>query len=268
MNNKIEFSSRPAESSPAAIDPKTDANEKSWWDQWNLTYRSQDDGGDVPNELFERTAAVVERNSPAGCVLEIACGAGAMSRRMKFSSYHGLDISPAAIEVARKKFRELGAGAANSIATYEAADFHDWPLPPEPFEVVLCVDAIAYFRDQAFALKRMAQSLRPGGALVLTTINPFIYDLIQRTTDRPLREGSISHWLTRGELHGLVNAAGLAIEKSYTIMPRGTLGFLRVVNSRSLNHLFGQRAAQLLKRAKELAGLGQYRCIVARKPAA
>jgi hypothetical protein len=102
----------------------------------------------------------------------------------------------------------------------------------------------------------------------LTTINPFIYDRIQRTTDRPLREGSISHWLTGGELHGLANAAGLAIERSYTIMPRGTLGFLRVVNSRSLNHLFGQRAAQLLKRAKELAGLGQYRCIVARKPAA
>lgn len=243
-----------------------EADERSWWDHWNVSFRSQDDGGEVPNELFSRTASILDRMTPAGGgrVLEIACGAGAMSRRLTYSSYHGIDISPAAIEIARQKNETLRRPNADAT-TYEAADFHDWPLPPEPFDVALCVDAVAYFRDQAFALKKMAQSLRPSGVLVLTTIHPFVYDRIRRTTASPLKEGSISHWLTRKELHALIEGAGLSLEQSYTIMPRGNLGFLRIVNSPRLNRAFGPGAADFFKRAKERAGLGQYRVVVARK---
>ena len=227
---------------------------------------AQDDGGEVPNELFFRTAALVAALAPSGGgrVLEVACGAGAMSRRLAYSSYHGIDISPAAIDIARQKIENI-QHPDPSRTTYEAADFHGWPLPSEPFDLTLCVDAVAYFRDQAFALKKMAQSLRPGGVLVLTTINPFVYHRIKRTTKSPLKEGSISHWLTRRELHSLVGAAGLHLERSYSIMPRGNLGILRVVNAGRLNRVFGMRSADFLKRTKEIVGLGQYRVIVARK---
>lgn len=248
------------------IDCARDRDEQGWWDHWNVSFRAQDDGGEVPNELFARTAAVVDQLMPGGGgrVLEVACGAGAMSRRLAYSSYHGLDISPAAIAIARKK-NESAPRTGTGATTYEAADIHDWPLPPDPFDVALCVDAVAYFRDQAFALKKMALALRPGGLLVLTTINPFVYRRIRRTTKSPLREGSISHWLTRSELHRLVESAGLTLERSYSIMPRGNLGILRIVNARRLNHAFGMRGAEFLKIAKERVGLGQYRVIVARK---
>jgi len=240
-------------------------DEKSWWDHWNVSYRGQDDGGEVPNELFARTSSLVAEVMPGGGrVLEVACGAGAMSRRLRYSSYHGIDISSAAIEIARQKFESV-EGREAGATIYEAADFHDWRLPSERFDVVLCVEAVAYFRDQAFSLKKMAQSLRPRGALVLTTINPFVYHRIKRTTKSPLKEGSISHWLTRAELHDLIDSAGLVLEQSYTIMPRGNRGILRIVNAARLNHAFGVGVAESLKRAKERVGLGQYRVVVARK---
>src|SRR5580704_15374927 len=250
---------------PITTDRPLEADERSWWDYWNTSYRSQDDVGEVPSELFARTAALVAEVMPAGKgrVLEIGCGAGSLSRQLLYSSYHGIDISPAAIDIAREKSHSLRPGAGS--ATYEAADFHDWPLPPESFDVAICVDAVAYFRDQGFALKKMADSLRVDGVLVLTTINPFVYHRIRRTTKSPLKEGSISRWLSRAELHGFIESAGLTVQESCTIMPRGNLGFLRIVNAPRLNRLFGPRGAGILKRAKERAGLGQYRVVVARK---
>jgi hypothetical protein len=68
-------------------------------------------------------------------------------------------------------------------------------------------------------------------------------------------------------LHTLIKRAGLKIEHSYSIMPRGDAGILRIINSRRLNHMFGPRSAALLRRLKEHLGLGQYRVLIARKDA-
>jgi hypothetical protein len=66
-------------------------------------------------------------------------------------------------------------------------------------------------------------------------------------------------------MHQLVKQAGLTLERSYTIMPRGNMGILRVINSPRLNRAFGLRIARILDRLKEQVGLGQYRVVVARK---
>jgi hypothetical protein len=114
-------------------------------------------------------------------------------------------------------------------------------------------------------MKKIAQTLRPGGRLVLTTINRFVYDRIHRTPAVRLESGPVAHWLSRGELHALIRQAGLVIERSSTMMPRGNLGILRWVNSRRLNEAFGPGVAAVLRRLKEHAGLGQYSIVVARK---
>jgi SAM-dependent methyltransferase len=48
------------------------------------------------------------------------------------------------------------------------ADFEHWPLPPEPFDLVVCATAF-HWLDPAVRLPRMAQALRPGGLLALVT---------------------------------------------------------------------------------------------------
>ena len=243
-------------------------DEKSWWDLCNKTHRTKEDNDPVSSELFARTAAVINgitQHEPSR-VLEIGCGAGALSRLLTYRSYHGLDISPAAIELARQKSEQVSQPPGSSRPTYEAADFHDWPLPSEVFDLAVCVDAVMCFRDQRLALSKMAQSLRSGGTLVLTAINPFVYNRIRRTATMPLASGPVSRWITGRELHELIKSAGFAIQRSCTIMPRGNGGILRLVNARRLNEAFGPRGAAVLRRWKERAGLGQYRLVVARKP--
>jgi len=242
-------------------------SEKSWWDLWNTSYRTQDDNDYVSSELFERAASLINAitKQKESRMLEVACGTGTLSRKISYATYHGLDISPAAIEIARQKsdLHPLAAGAGSR--TYEAADFHDWPLPSEPFDMVLCVDAISCFRDQALVLRKMAQSLRAGGSVVLTSVNPVVYNRIRRAGGVRLENGPVSHWLSRRELHDLVHQAGLTLEHSYTIMPRGNMGILRLINARRLNQALGQRGAALFRRLKERVGLGQYRVVIARK---
>ena len=245
------------------IDRSREMEEKAWWDLWNTSYRTKDNNDEVSSELFVRVSAIINEllHDSGGRLLEIACGTGTLSRMLAFSSYHGLDISPAAITVAQQKAEDSRPPQGSSVSSYEAADFHDWPIPEKPFDVVACVDAISCFRDQQFVLKKMAQCLRLEGKLVLTTINPFVYYRIKRIWEN----GPFSHWCTRRELHELVRSAGLEIEHSHTIMPRGKLGILRIVNARRLNEAFGPSGAAFLRQLKETVGLGQYRVVVAKK---
>jgi 2-polyprenyl-3-methyl-5-hydroxy-6-metoxy-1,4-benzoquinol methylase len=257
----------PMRTESPVIDRSREMDEKSWWDLWNTSYRAKDDFDLVSSELFTRAAAAVNAitSQKASRVLEIACGTGALSRMLVYSTYHGLDISPAAIDIARQRSARLNSITRDQPPTYEAADFCEWPMPAQPFDVAVCVDAISSIRDQSLAMKKIAGSVRAGGHLVLTTINRFVYDRIQRSPSAPLQNGPVSHWLMRGELHDLIRSAGLTIERSSTIMPRGNLGILRVVNSSRLNYSLGSRVAGVLRRLKEDVGLGQYSVVVARK---
>jgi 2-polyprenyl-3-methyl-5-hydroxy-6-metoxy-1,4-benzoquinol methylase len=252
---------------PQLIDKSRDMDERAWWDLWNSSYRAGDDYGEIPNQLFAHVVAVMRQisNGNKMRILEVACGTGAVSRQLQFSSYHGLDLSSAAIDIACRKAESMELSAGMNRPTYEAADFHDWPLPAEPFDVVLCIDAISCFRDQQLTLRKFAQSVPAGGSVVLTTINPFVYNRIRRSSTVRLENGPVSHWLSPSELHQLVRGAGLLIDRSYTIMPRGNMGFLRILNSPRLNRALGQRGAGLFRRLKERSGLGQYRVVVARK---
>jgi len=249
------------------IDPSREMDEREWWNFWNTSYRAADDLDAIASELFARAASEVNSiTETGGCrVLEVACGSGAFSRLLHYSSYHGIDISPAAIDIARQKAESVVVREGAARPTYEAADFHDWPLPPQTFDVTVCIDAISSIRDQRLALEKMARSLGDSGRLVLTTVNPFVYDRIKRTHSRPLSVGPVSRWLTRSELRALIQLAGFTIERSYTIMPRGNLGVLRLLNSWRLNRAFGRRVEMVLRRLKERVGLGQYSVVVARK---
>jgi 2-polyprenyl-3-methyl-5-hydroxy-6-metoxy-1,4-benzoquinol methylase len=255
------------DSASAFRDHSQAMDEAAWWDLWNISYRSNDDTDLVSSELFSRAAVLInEIISGRECrVLEVACGTGLLSRMLSCCSYYGLDLSGAAISVARRKSQTTGLQIRGASPVYEVADFHEWVLPAERFDVAVCIDAISSFRDQELAMRKLAESLGIGGRLVLTTINSFVYRRIRRTNGVRLESGPVSHWLSPHELKTLVGRAGLVIERFCTIMPRGNMGILRLINSGRLNGALGPSVADWLKRAKESAGLGQYSVVVARK---
>jgi 2-polyprenyl-3-methyl-5-hydroxy-6-metoxy-1,4-benzoquinol methylase len=249
------------------IDRSWEMDERSWWDLWNRSFRSEDNWEEVSSELFAHVLQLIRRvTGGRSCrILEVACGTGTLSRQLNFSGYQGLDLSAAAIEIARQKAGSLNLNPGATAPIYEAADFHEWALPEEPFDLGICVDAISCFRDQALVMRKIAQSVQPRGIVLVTTVNPFVYNRLRRADGGRFQNGPVCHWLTAHELHGLFRQAGLTIERSYTIMPRGNMGILRVVNSWRWDRLLGKRGAAAFRRIKEWAGLGQYRVVLARK---
>jgi SAM-dependent methyltransferase len=66
---------------------------------------------------------------------------------------------------------DLGAVARRNLARFPQvqiviAGFEDWPLPAEPFDVVLAATAF-YWIDPAVRVSKAADALRPGGMLAI-----------------------------------------------------------------------------------------------------
>jgi SAM-dependent methyltransferase len=108
-----------------------------------------------PPQMFDHLAL------GSGCrVLEIGCGTGQATVPL---AQRGCQI------VAVELGSDLAAVARRNLAGYPAvqvvtAAFEDWPLPTEPFDVVLAATAFHWI-DPAVRVDKSAQALRLGGVL-------------------------------------------------------------------------------------------------------
>jgi SAM-dependent methyltransferase len=230
--------------------------EIGYWDFWNMKSRSGalDPTAEQVGEVI--SGEILSLNMPNPRFLEVGCGTGWMAERLvRRGGYLGLDLSPKAIEVAQKRV----PGARFCIA-----DFVTWDLKEERFDIVLFVDSIAYFADQSQVVSKAAQLLDHRGYLVLSTVNPFVYS--RMSVVGPPAEGQVRKWLSRSALFDLLERGGFSLVRSYTVLPAGDRGILRVLNSRRLNLATQTLLPEIwIRRAKELCGLGQYRIAVARR---
>lgn len=183
-------------------------------------------------------------------LLDIGVGAGWITGQLisRFD-YMGLDLSDLAIEAAKKR--------CPGVKLF-AADFLSWPAPVGQFDAVLCVDTVAYFADQEAAVSKMYQALRPGGTLIMSTLNPFVFERFAWRKGVP----RMGKWLNGPELRALLEGQGFTVESMRTVVPAGDQGWLRAVNARQLKRVLGRPYV----RALEGVGLGQHRVVVAGRP--
>jgi SAM-dependent methyltransferase len=148
-------------------------------------------------------------------------------------------------------------------AVFLAADFYTADLPEQGFDVVICVETLFYVPDQARFVAKLASLLKPGGYLIITVLNKFVY--LRRSDIGPPEPGQIRQWLDRSEVHRLLHRH-FQILKSSTFAPKGDRGILRIVESHKVNRLAGWfLSPTTIKRLKERLGLGHCRLIVARR---
>ena len=100
-------------------------------------------------------------------VLDVGCGTGwsaeAMADRFGPIRLTGVDASEGMLE----RFREKLAGRRDIEATLHAADVLEMPVEDAAFDAVICSMAFHWFPFKAAAMRAMARTLRPGGAIAI-----------------------------------------------------------------------------------------------------
>jgi len=228
-------------------------------DLWNSMYRSGHFDEIEPEarargEKIIAILASVPLESPS--ILEVGCGTGWLAERLvRFGPTTGVDQSPQAIEIAK------GRGLSAELIS---CDFYEHPFALAHFDVGVCNEVISTVTDQLRFIAKLASLIKPGGSLILTSQNKFIYK--RRRDVGPPKPGNVRKWLSRSELRKLLTPH-FRILQMRTIRPKEGKGLiLRVAHSYKLNSLLRCFFSEArIDRIKEGLGLGQTWVILAQR---
>ncbi|MYR40396.1 methyltransferase domain-containing protein [Streptomyces sp. SID4944] len=118
-----------------------------------------------PPELYEDLGRLAGAG-PGSRVLEVGCGTGQATVPLAARGCRvtAVDAGPRMAAIARRNL--AGAGFGPGEAEVVTARFEEWPLPGEPYDVVVSATAFHWI-DPAVRTVRAADALRPGGALAV-----------------------------------------------------------------------------------------------------
>lgn len=196
-------------------------------------------------------------------ILDLGCGTGFMTKMLsQLGTAEGIDLSPTAIEIARSEYPGV---------RFRSGDLYELRLAERPVDLVVCQEVIPHVYDQQRLLKRIADALRPGGYLIATAANRFVMKRLKGGDGGPVGSGPadpdehIKSWLSRRQLKALM-APQFTILKSTSIIPVGTNGVLRLINSYKLNHALERVSSpQRIENLKGMFGWGYTIIVVGRK---
>ena len=148
---------------PAEID-KFQAIASRWWDP-ESEFKPLHDINPLRVEYIERQAGGLEGKT----VVDIGCGGGLLSEAMaaRGARVTGIDLAEQSLDVARLHLHESGLEV--DYRHVAAEDFA--AEQPQAFDVVTCLEMLEHVPDPASIVDAAARLLKPGGTLVLSTLN-------------------------------------------------------------------------------------------------
>jgi glycosyltransferase involved in cell wall biosynthesis/SAM-dependent methyltransferase len=157
---------------------------------------------------------------PGGTILELGCATGNLLQALKPSRGVGIDLSPAMIEISRRKFPEL-------TFRVEDAESINGPLD---FDVIVASDLVGELLDIAAMLDRIHALTTGETRLMLTFHNPALEGLLRLAqrfgmTMPPARQ----NWIAPADMLGLLELSDFEVEtvRSGLGLHRLLLGFRR-----------------------------------------
>ena len=156
-----------------------------------------------------RVRFIAERTALAGSrVLDVGCGGGLLAEALARAGARvtAIDLAPAMIEVARLHAAESALAVDYRLSSAEEVAGAE----PAGFDVVTCMEMLEHVPEPAAMTATLAQLLRPGGALFVSTINrtlrsfllaivgaEYLLNLIPRGTheyERLIRPAELARW--------------------------------------------------------------------------
>lgn len=174
-------------------------------------------------------------------LLDIGCGGGLMSEPLTRlgCSVTGIDADEQALAVARQH-----AGQQGLAIDYRSSSIEALAARKDRFDAVLALEVVEHVTDAGQFLALAGKLVKPGGALVLSTINrtPRAYVFAILGAEYILR------WLPRGthsfrkfcrpsELSGALTRAGLRIEDMAGLSYEPASGAWRIARDLRVNYL-------------------------------
>ena len=134
-----------------------------WWDP-DGDFRPLHDLNPARLEYIEARAGLAGRR-----VLDVGCGGGLLAEGMarRGARVTGIDLSPAALEVAR--LHALESGVTVEYREMAAEDLAE--AERGAFDLVTCLEMLEHVPDPVRAVRSLAQLVRPGGHVICSTIN-------------------------------------------------------------------------------------------------
>jgi 2-polyprenyl-6-hydroxyphenyl methylase/3-demethylubiquinone-9 3-methyltransferase len=150
-------------------------------------------------------------------VLDVGCGGGLLAESLAHAgaAVTAIDLAPAMIEVARLHAHESQLAIDYQLASAEQLA----QQRPPSFAVITCMELIEHVPNPASLLRALAQLLRPGGQLFISTLNRNL----------------------RSFLLAIVGA-----EYLLKLIPRGTHEYARLLRPAELAHLARPQRLRLL----------------------
>jgi 2-polyprenyl-6-hydroxyphenyl methylase/3-demethylubiquinone-9 3-methyltransferase len=141
---------------------------QSWWDPRGSS-KPLHDLNPLRLRYVERVAGDTGKPLARCRVLDVGCGGGILSEAMARTGADvlGIDLQPAVLEVA-----ELHAAESAVKVNYRAIAAEQLALEQAgSFDVVTCMEMLEHVPDPAATLAALAKLVRPGGPIVISTLN-------------------------------------------------------------------------------------------------
>lgn len=145
---------------------------RDWDNFWSAGYKNTNTeiGWNVLSEESDLTIKLLKEFKQGDSVFEAGCGLGNwvfIFAKLGFSAY-GLDISLASLRSA------ANYGHSNNLK-YKLiqGDLRKVPLKDNSFNIIVSYGAVEHFPETSEAINEFKRILKPGGACLVTTPNPF-----------------------------------------------------------------------------------------------
>lgn len=155
-----------------------------------------------PGRTWEATAHALIGLLQLGDVLDVASGDGVLAELVaeRAASVTCMDISAKVLAAARKRL-----GRVPNVSFCQG-DMAALPFAPRRFDQVFLMHALSYAQDPKAVLAGCARLLRPGGRLVIATLNAHRHEVARQAYDH------VNLGLTPEALAKVLKSCGLEVE--------------------------------------------------------
>lgn len=192
---------------------------------------------------------VLETECHGGTVLDIGCGAGFLTNFLADRGFtaHGIDLSPATLEIAE-------AQNVNGKAVYSLGNADALPYPDGMFDAVAAMDLLEHVENPAAVIQEASRVLKPGGLFFFHTFNRnfLSYFVVIKGVEWCVRNTPPNlHvyplFIKPEELRAFCKQAGLEVDIIHGVRPVfSTKSFWKMVFTRTVSHDFSFRFTRSL----------------------